>query len=147
MAHRFANFADAFEVLESNWLDAYEQWGYLGEFTQRIKDHADYGQWRDGLYDCAYGLWKVYEIFQEFENFYDADSLESPAMECHYWSSQEPAGDGVSLDAILNAMLTATPEQITHFVGIVDAFRQSIWNKPFNKEYFAALAKGFQEWP
>ncbi|GAH29755.1 unnamed protein product, partial [marine sediment metagenome] len=34
-----------------------------------------------------------------------------------------------------------------YFVGLVDAYRQSIWNRPFNKDFFAALARGFMEWP
>lgn len=53
----------------------------------------------------------------------------------------------VSMDAILSAMLTAEPNQVQYFVGLVDAYRQSVWNKPFNQEFFAALARGFAEWP
>lgn len=46
---------------------------------------------------------------------------------------------------ILDTMLAAEPYEINYFVGIVDAYRQSIWNKPFNVEFFAALARGFEE--
>lgn len=56
-------------------------------------------------------------------------------------------GEEFSMDVLLNTMLQADPSQVTYFVGLVDAYRQSIWNKPFNKEYYAALARGFQEWP
>lgn len=60
-----------------------------------------------------------------------------------YW----PEGNGeVTLDAILSAMVKAQPEQIDYFIGLVDAYRQSLWNKPFNREYYAALARGFQLW-
>ncbi|GAI59416.1 unnamed protein product, partial [marine sediment metagenome] len=34
-----------------------------------------------------------------------------------------------------------------YFVGLVDAYRTSVWNREFNEEYFAALARGFMEWP
>ena len=53
----------------------------------------------------------------------------------------------LTMEAILNTMLTADPYQVEYFVGLVDAYRQSIWNKPFNSEFFAALARGFMEWP
>lgn len=54
---------------------------------------------------------------------------------------------GVDMASILTAMVTATPSQVENFVGLVDAFRQGIWNRPFNKELFAALARGFEQWP
>jgi len=54
---------------------------------------------------------------------------------------------GVDMDTLLSTMLGANPEQVTYFIGLVDAYRQSIWNKPFNEEYFAALARGFEQWP
>ena len=59
-------------------------------------------------------------------------------------SSVEPAA--VTMAAMINAMLLATPSEVQYFVGLVDAFRQSIWNKPFNEDFFAALARGFERW-
>jgi hypothetical protein len=58
------------------------------------------------------------------------------------------ADDVPALDmaGIINAMLAATPEEVEYFVGLSDAFRQSIWNRPFNKEFFASLARGFMQW-
>ena len=45
---------------------------------------------------------------------------------------------------IIYAMLTADAGQIEHFIGISDAYKQFMWNKPFNKEFFAAIARGFE---
>lgn len=53
-------------------------------------------------------------------------------------------GGDLDMDTLINTMLTATPAQITYFVGLVDAYRQSIFNKPFNEDFFAALARGFE---
>ncbi len=53
----------------------------------------------------------------------------------------------VDMDSILSAMVTAEPDQVQYFVGLVDAYRQSIWDRPFNKEFFASLARGFEQWP
>jgi len=53
----------------------------------------------------------------------------------------------VDMDAILNAMLKADFDELQKFVGLVDAYRVAIWNAPFNANFYAALARGFQTWP
>jgi len=54
-----------------------------------------------------------------------------------------PPGGDVDMDAILSAMITATDDEYKKFIGIVDAYRIGLWNKPFNAEYYAALGRGF----
>ena len=49
----------------------------------------------------------------------------------------------LTMDKILSVMVAAQADDIQYFVGLVDAYRTSIWNKPFNEEFFAALARGF----
>lgn len=53
----------------------------------------------------------------------------------------------LTMDAILSTMLSADPYQVMYFIGLLDAYKQSVWNKPFNEEFFAALARGFEQWP
>ena len=61
--------------------------------------------------------------------------------------AQDEQFNGVmSMDDILNAMLSADNDQLTKFIGIVDAYRMSIWNQSFNVEFYAALARGFAIW-
>lgn len=50
----------------------------------------------------------------------------------------------VDMSTLLSTMLSADFEELRYFVGIVDAYRQAIWNKPFNAEFFAAIARGFE---
>jgi len=62
---------------------------------------------------------------------------------------QDEYGNGgveVTMDTILSLMVGASPDQLEYFIGLVDAYRQSLWNRPFNAEFFAALARGFAEW-
>ncbi|GAH62913.1 unnamed protein product [marine sediment metagenome] len=54
--------------------------------------------------------------------------------------------DPLTMESLINVMLLADPSEVEYFIGIVDAYRQSVWNKPFNQEFFAALARGFEEW-
>lgn len=60
--------------------------------------------------------------------------------------NENMGGGEVDMSAILTAMLAATPDEIEQFVGIVDAFKVSIWNRPYNEEFYAALARGFAQW-
>lgn len=58
------------------------------------------------------------------------------------------AGDPyeLTMSSIIIAMYGANRQEYTDFVGIEDAYRQALWNQPFNKAYFAELARGFAEW-
>lgn len=49
----------------------------------------------------------------------------------------------VTMDSILNAMLTAKHHQFQHFIGLVDAYRVALWNEWFNVKYYAELARQF----
>jgi len=60
------------------------------------------------------------------------------------YTIKDPPEAEVTMDAILSVMVTATDSQLMNFIGLVDAYRQSLWNKDFNAEYFAALARGFE---
>lgn len=55
-------------------------------------------------------------------------------------------GYTLTMDDILSVMLSATDDEYKKFIGLVDAYRVGLWNKPFNSEYYAALARGFAQW-
>lgn len=69
-----------------------------------------------------------------------------PAGALYYYLNNCIEVPAIDMDTLLSTMLTASPEQTMSFVGLVDAYRQSVWNRPFNQEYFAALARGFEQW-
>jgi len=52
----------------------------------------------------------------------------------------------LTMRAILDEMFTASNKELLQFIALVDAYRQSHWNKPFNIEYWAAVARGFEIW-
>ncbi|GAI67845.1 unnamed protein product [marine sediment metagenome] len=53
---------------------------------------------------------------------------------------------GITMRMILDEMFTADNEELKEFIGLVDAYRQSLWNKPFDMEFWAATARGFEIW-
>jgi len=55
-------------------------------------------------------------------------------------------GGDVTMASILTAMLAATPEEITQFMGITQAYKVAVWDAPYNEEFYAALARGFKQW-
>lgn len=132
MAHKFANFNEAYTYLGTRWSIA-------RNFQELAYDYADAGDWKSAI-----GLTlSAFDTLLENLNF----GIESSVYgECLYWASQE-GGNGVTMDAILSAMITASFDELQKFIGLVDAYRVAVWNAPFNADFYAALARGFQKWP
>jgi len=55
------------------------------------------------------------------------------------------SGYTLTMSDLLSVMLSASTDEYRYFIGLVDAYRVGLWNKPFNSEYFAALARGFAQ--
>ena len=149
MAGSYTNFMDAIKAF---WVAYPVGRDYLDSFESHrtwMYNAALDGHWQD-----AFGFAGMAMNDLESVHLYCYDLEKAKVQDNHFLSSiyfawkegGEPPEYDLTLDAILTAMITATPDQIMSFVGIVDAFRQSIWDKPFNREYYAALARGFMEW-
>lgn len=78
-------------------------------------------------------------------NWY-TESFVAQIRESLYWVDDNWPSNGVTMDAILTAMLSASNEQLTAWMGITDAYKCAVWDAPFNAEYYAALARGFKQW-
>lgn len=146
LSHRYTNFEDAF----ADFVNKYSAW--QGTLSQ-IKTYRDQMWAAAQVEDWLTAFGKAASCIDYFKNIHylEFDIIESAPDRGHfyesiYWAAQSGNGAGVDMAAIINAMLEATPYQIEYFIGIVDAYRQSIWNRPFNREFYAALARGFEEW-
>ena len=111
-----------------------------------INNFADAGNWKSALNACAASFYLITYIHRQCLDMVYSDWTTNHFMESIYHAAHEPVGAEITMDAILSAMVTATPDELQYFIGLVDAYRQSLWNRPFNREYFAALARGFMEW-
>lgn len=77
-----------------------------------------------------------------------SDTLYGRMYTAMNWVDNNIGGGGeVTMDAILSVMITSSFEDLQKFIGIVDAYRVALWNAPFNADFYAALARGFQKWP
>lgn len=86
------------------------------------------------------GLFDIVKYLLGYATNWNDYSYLTPEM---FKRLQPPEPTAVSMSSIIMAMYEATPQELTSFIGLVDAFRQTIWNKPFPKEYFAEIARGF----
>lgn len=105
--------------------------GYTASFAEQISACAGFL--------CMDG-WFGYE-----NNISAFNALLNPTMACKFITAADIPDP--TMQQIINAMFLANKTQVTSFVGLMDAYRQSIWNMPFNAEMWAAVARGFQQWP
>lgn len=114
---------------------------------QAADDHAAIGHIIDGMTETiqymANMLAKGYYGWNG--STYLLPNMLDPSKACPFITADDVPP--VDMAAIIVAMLSANPDEVEYFVGLVDAYRQSIWNRPFNKDMFAALARGFMLWP
>jgi len=100
----------------------------------------------EGNPDSGAAAYEMYvEWFQFESDFYASPtSLQSTLHVALKWIDDNWAVGGLTMDDMLTEMLSATPEQLTKWMGITDAYKVAVWDAPFNAEYYAALARGFK---
>jgi len=89
----------------------------------------------------------IWEMRNKFT--YGTDSVRYWLVKCLQYIDNNAfggGGGGVTMDDILNEMLSASFEQLTQFMGITQAYKVAVWDAPYNEEFYAALARGFKTW-
>jgi len=147
MAHKYSTFSAAFSDLSSkfgtvkqytDWATQNAQDAYSGASNPVDKTHF-------GM--ATYAIECIANAVRQLCYLIGTDYQQSYFFESIYWAYWGNVGAGVSMDDILNAMLAAKFEELQKFIGIEDAYRVALWNAPFNADFYAALARGFQKWP
>ncbi len=76
---------------------------------------------------------------------YNAVPYSDALLEWMELAETELGGGGdLTMSDIINTMLSASYEELEYFIGIVDAYRVALWDKPFNEDFYRALAEGFK---
>ena len=145
-AHKYDNFADAFADLCTTSI-------YVRTLIANAKTNADWAlyyvgesDWANAITQAASGVWYLADAFENFLDKTDTEVEESHFFETIYWGNADAGGDPLTMRAILDEMFTADNEELMQFIALVDAYRQSLWNKPFDVDYWAAVARGFEQW-
>jgi len=115
---------------------------YYNRATDHHSDavtHWGLGQDHEAIEDILSELYDIRQMGSEWGGW-SPYGYEGPIW---WWLTNCSGGDELTMDAMINVMLTATNDEYKAFIGLVDAFRMALWNQPFESEYYAALAKGF----
>lgn len=147
MVWDYDNFADAYDHLETFYETAWSWWHWIDTYIAASNTKAGEGDWNQAIrYSNTATYWLETCCAAVFD-FYVGLESRSHFLASIWFASTIPSAGDITMDMILSAMVSADPDQVNYFVGLVDAYRQSVWNKPFNQEFFAALARGFELWP
>jgi len=130
----------AFETFPSFYSTCQPYGGGLATIWNHVYNFADEWEWTCywfGSTTRGNGLaqWNEAQAIKLIVNKIDAMQDQIDALS---------GGGDVTMAAILTAMVTATYDELTQFVGIEDAYRSAIWDQPFNAQFYAALANGFR---
>lgn len=147
MAHKYSNFDDAFADFTAYYAGWQSNLAQVASYLSSMMTYAEAGNW---LYAFSMAKWAIVYLKNCHNvnlNMLASAPDQNRFFESIYWAGQSGAAYELTMSDILTTMLSATPAEVQTFIGIADAFRQSIWNRPFNREYYAALARGFEIWP
>jgi len=146
MVWGYSTFNSAWGDLETFYEAAEGYWPWVNTYVLLANTEATGEAWEQAIRLTTTAITWLDTYCRCIFDFWAGEDGRSHFMASMYYASKEPTGAAVTMSAIITAMLTATPEQIKYFIGIADGYRQSIWNKEFNQEFYAALAKGFEQW-
>lgn len=144
MAHRFDNFDDAFEEWSGYFASLKTLYATAGSQLFAAYDGCPDPVDRYHFYQMYAAIQTMRNMFVTLTNLTSATWDRSSLFESMYWGNKDVAAADVTMGAMTSAMITATDDEYKYFIGLIDAFRVGLWNKPFNAEYFAALARGFE---
>ena len=147
MAHRFDNFDDAFAEW-TGFFDSFKNWvATAGTHAQAAFDGCPNPVDRTHFYRLYDAVQSIRSALTVLTNTTWPTWDTSNFYESIYWANKDASADyELTLFKMVNAMLDGLPPEIELFVGITDAYRQSIWNRPFNQQLFANLARSFETW-
>ena len=135
--------------LTTSWDNAVVEYENVQSSINAANTHWGLGQDHEAIQDTLIALQDLADSVEYMLSYiwiYSPKTLLCKVLS-QMRSEYKAATYDLTMGDILSTMLSAEPDEVEYFVGLVDAYRQSIWNKPFNSEFFAALARGFEEWP
>lgn len=146
MVWGYNNFDDAFAAFEVDYNLSEIYYAWVQTYIDAANNEATGEDWEQSIRYCTTAIVWLRNTVRNLGDYFTLGVEQSHLMASIYYASKVPEAPSISLSSIIMAMYEATPTEITSFIGLVDAFRQSIWNRPFNREYFAELARGFEAW-
>jgi len=138
---------DSIDLLATNWDNAYYERYYAQTSINAAQAHWNLGEDHEAINDLIIAVQYHNDCLDWMLTFSLPLSPTTLLPKILYQIYDIAGGEPFELTmaALINCMLTADNEEYKSFIGIVDAYRVALWNKPFEVEFYAALARGFIE--
>ncbi len=149
MAHRYANFDDAYDEMLVWWpgmkLFYSDGESHVINASQLYNDPVQYYEF--GLL-CT-GVLKLFQVVNYLLHTWESAADQSPFYEALYWAAQ--SGDGgdpyeLTLVKMIGAYTHAHDDHRAGLLMLMDAYRASMYDKPFDREYHALWIQRFKSW-
>ena len=129
-------------AMQKIWQGASSIVTYYHRATDHESDAAVHLQQNEVLLCLADILSAIYDVKQMGVPFggWDPYATQGPIW---WYLTNCVSGYDLTMDDMISVMLAATEEEYRYFIGVIDAYRVGLWNKPFESEFYAALARGF----
>jgi len=141
--HSYDNFDDAYVGLCDSWTWGIYYFNKFNQYKNTARNRWNTGQDHEAIGYMLTALDYLQDSLNNLPDYSAPNYLSATLTESIYWANTDVSAPPLDMDAILSAMITADLSQFQKFIGIEDAYRMSLWNKPFNIEFYAALARGF----
>ena len=140
----YANFTAAWNAWSSMYTGYFNEMGWTSDAIILIPTATTWTQLRSFVWSACNHLRLLANAHAQCPSSSVFDSSHYAAV---WYAAQGGIPPSITMDDILNAMLSSSFDNLQQFIGIVDAYRVALWNAPFNADFYAALARGFQQWP
>lgn len=145
----YNNFTDAFGDFLGQYSNLRSRIDDLDTFKLEMMDSAIQGNWLNAFSGVCSIVNTIRTMWLVGLDMSHANWAYNHFFRSIFWARYE-VGNGepytLTLRDVLDVMNSASNDELKEFIGLVDAYRQSLWNKPFNVEYWAAIARGFEIW-
>ncbi len=146
MAHKYSNFASAFAQLKNTWDDMYDDFDEFNSYYALSATYKNEGDWARAITFANLATRAIRNALFHLLDGYYRETDQSYFLESMYWSAQGGETYELSFTKMLDAMLSAAPAEIDEWMAITEAFKTSVWDKPFLEITYAKLVEQFKEW-
>ena len=143
-------FSSKVEALDDDWSDALDYFQIAQGYRVDAYTHYVANEDHEAIFDICIALnWYekgMYKMACGYSSYVPPPDLPEILRLCWEYEYTEMPEFDLTMTKIISAMILSIPAEIEFYIGLNDAFRQSLWDKPFNQSFFAELARAYREW-
>ena len=147
MAHKYNNFADAFDDNRSKFSSIKTNRTNAYNAAAALWTHATSSEWQDAFWDTKLAIQALAAAVYLLIDGAASNYQQSYYYESFYWAGQEPSGIAeyeLTWQKICEAWVANDFEGKEWTIAVIDRMRTLMWDKPFDIKWAASptAAKG-----